>query len=382
MKAKAKLVPVSSEKARIPYVDLCTPAKKEVLGNIFRGLEDVFNSSRYILGNEVAEFETKFARVAGCEYGVGVNSGLDALILALRALGVGNGDEVITVPNSYVATAAAIALVGAKPVFVDIASDLNMDPEKLEGAINKRTKAIIPVHLTGNPCKMDDIMAIARKHGVKVIEDAAQAIGATFENKPVGSIGDVGCFSLHPLKNLHVWGDGGMITTNDRKLADALRMQRNHGHKNRDEVEFFSYNSRLDTVHAVVGLQYLKLLEDTIRVRTEHAKTYDSRFSKIGQYVTTPTVDRKARHVFHVYVIKAKKRDELAEYLLDEGIETKIHYPIPIHLQKAASHLGYKKGDFPMTEKIAAEMMSIPIRENLSDEDLHLICDKIEAFYK
>jgi dTDP-4-amino-4,6-dideoxygalactose transaminase len=376
MKALKRPLPTN-----IPYVDLCTPAKKAVLGKIFKGLEDVFTSSRYILGSEVSDFESKFARKAGCEFGIGVNSGLDALILTLRAFGIGAGDEVITVPNSYIATAAAIALVGAKPVLVDIGPDLNMDPAQFERAITSRTKAVIPVHLTGNPCAMDQIMAIARKRGLKVIEDAAQAIGATFEQKPVGGIGDVGCFSLHPLKNLHVWGDGGMITTNDRRLAEALKMQRNHGHKNREEVEFFSYNSRLDTVHAVIGLEYLKLLEATIEVRTANAKAYQTRFSKLAPFVTPPVVDNRVRHVFHLYVIRVKNRDGLAEYLSEQGVETKIHYPIPIHLQRAAGYLGYKKGDFPITEQIASEMMSIPIRENLSEAELQYICDKIAHFY-
>jgi dTDP-4-amino-4,6-dideoxygalactose transaminase len=367
----------------IPFIDLHTPSKKEVLNPIFDGLRKVFENSRFILGPEVADFEQKFSSVAGCAYGIGVNSGLDALILSLRALGIGAGDEVITVPNSYVATAAAIALVGAKPVFVDVNYDHNMDPSLIEKAITPRTKALMPVHLTGNPCRMDEIMRIAKLHRLRVIEDTAQAIGANFAGKPVGSFGDVGCFSLHPLKNLHVWGDGGMITTNDPALAEQLKMQRNHGHKNRDEVEFYSYNSRLDTVHAVVGLEYLKLLDETISERTRHAETYDAFFSTLPQYVTPPAVDRKnVKHVFHLYVVRVQKRDDLAKYLLDRGIETKVHYPIPIHLQKASAYLGYRRGDFRVTEDLSSEMLSLPVRENLSPTEMERICAAVAGFYR
>jgi dTDP-4-amino-4,6-dideoxygalactose transaminase len=373
----------TNAKVKIPFVDLCTDEKEHLLQDIFEDMRRVFNSSQYILGDEVANFEKKFARVAGCAHAIGVNSGLDALVLGLRALGIQPGDEVITVPNSYVASAAAIALVGAKIVFVDAGSDYNIDPSLVEAAVTPKTKAIIPVHLTGNPCRMDLILELARKHHLKVIEDAAQSVGATFEGKPVGGMGDLGCFSLHPLKNLHVWGDGGMISTNDKDLDTELRLQRNHGHKTRDEVEFFSYNSRLDSIQAVVATNYLRLLEDTTASRIRHASLYNERLASLEDYVIRPIVDtERVRHVFHIYQICAKDRDKLRDFLLGQGIETKIHYPIPIYLQKAAQSLGYKKGDFPVTDRLVASILSLPVRENLTDDEIHQVCDAIELFYK
>jgi dTDP-4-amino-4,6-dideoxygalactose transaminase len=368
---------------KIPFVDLRTDEKEKLLNDIFDGMRKVFDSGQYILGEEVSLFERKMANTAGCAHGIGVNSGLDALVLALRALGIGPGDEVITVPNSYVASASAIALVGARIVFVDAGDDYNIDPSFVEKAITSKTKAIIPVHLTGNPCRMDRILTIAKQHHLNVIEDAAQAIGATFDGKPVGGWGDMGCFSLHPLKNLHVWGDGGMITTGDKTLEETLRLQRNHGHKTRDEVEFFSYNSRLDSIQAVVGANYLRLLEVTTARRIQHAALYDKRLAHLEGKVTLPKVDRpRVKHVFHIYQICAHDRDGLRDFLLGRGIETKIHYPIPIYLQKAARSLGYRKGDFPVTDRLVGSILSLPVRENLTEDEIHQVCDAIEAFYK
>ncbi len=367
---------------KIPFVDLFTEKQSEVLDSILSDIKAVVSKSEFILGNAVGEFEKSFARVAGCENGVGVNSGLDALILSLRALKIGEGDEVITAPNSFVASAAAIALVGAKPVFVDVAFDYNLDPDLIETAITSKTKAIMPVHLTGNPCQMDRIESIAKKHQLKIVEDAAQAIGATFKGKAIGSWSDLGAFSLHPLKNLHVWGDGGMITCQSGELEARLRLERNHGLKNRDEVEFFSYNSRLDTIQAVVGLQMLRLLPETTESRIKNAMRYREVLGELEEFITLPPVDAKAKHVYHVFQVRAKRRDELKTYLAEQGIDTKVHYPIPIHHQKAASYLNYRKGMFPVTEQLATEILSVPVRENLTQSEQDRICEAIKKFYR
>lgn len=366
----------------IPFIQLFSENKNQLSGAIFTEFRRVFESSQFILGDSVGKFETRFADLCGVRYAVGVNSGLDALMLSLRALGIGPGDEVITPPNSFLGSTSAIALAGARPVFVDVGLDYNLDVELIEKAITKRTKAILPVHLTGNPCDMRRITEIALKHGLKIIEDAAQAVSARFEKKCVGAFGDTGCFSLHPLKNLHVWGDGGIIVTNDEELANNLKLQRNHGLVNRDEAEFFSFNSRLDTLQAVVGLAFLELLKETTEKRRMFAAIYDARLSGIGD-LRLPQVDRvRAEPVYHVYQIATSQRDSLKKHLEAKGIGTKIHYPIPIHLQKASAYLGYKRGDFPVTERLAAEILSIPIRENLTEDQIHYICDCIEGFFK
>jgi len=367
----------------IRLVDLYSERKERNLDAIFQTFKKVFEKSQFVLGEEVAEFEKVYAHYAGCDYGVGLNSGTDALLLALRVFGIGEGDEVITAANSFIGTAGAIALAGARPVFVDIDRDYNIDPKLIETKITKKTKAIIPVHLTGNPCKMDEIGAIAKKHNLKIIEDAAQAIGAEYKGKRVGSFGEFGCFSLHPLKNLHVWGDGGLITTNSKELSESIRKQRNHGLKNRDESDFFSYNSRLDTLQAVVGLASMELLEETTQKRAQHAKIYDERLTGISEHLNCPIIDREnTKPIYHLYVVAATNRDKLQAYLFKNGIETKVHYPIPIHLQNAASYLGYKKGDLPVTEELADKILSLPIRENLTEEQIHRVCDTIESFYK
>jgi len=367
---------------KIPFVDLFTKKQAETVDAILADIRTVVSKSQFILGDAVKEFETSFAKIAGCEFGIGVNSGLDALILSLRALGIGEGDEVITAPNSFIGSAAAIALVGAKPVFVDVADDYNLDPALIEGAITSKTRAIMPVHLTGNPCAMDKIDSIAKNRGLKIVEDAAQAIGATFHNKPVGSWSDLGAFSLHPLKNLHVWGDGGMITTNAKEFETVLRLQRNHGLKNRDEVEFFSYNSRLDTIQSVVGLHMLRSLPTTTEARISNANRYREQLSGLSEFLELPRTNVKAaKHVYHVFQVRATRRDELQKYLQEEGIETKVHYPIPIHYQKAAAYLGCRKGMFPVTERLATEILSLPVRENLSVNELERVCETVKRFY-
>lgn len=366
----------------IPFVSLYSQEKAALVDEILSDFRKIIESSQFILGPSVEEFEKEFAKVTGCRFAVGVNSGLDAIILSMRALGIGPGDEVITAPNSFLATAAAIQLVGAKTVFVDVNEDFNIAPEKIEAAITKKTRAIMPVHLTGNPARMAEINAIAAKHKLAVIEDAAQAIGAMENGKPVGSLGTVSAFSLHPLKNLHVWGDGGMIVTDSEELTVNLKLQRNHGLKNRDEAEFFSYNSRLDTLQSVVGRHFLKLLEQTTEKRIHNANLYSSRLSHLKGKLELPSVRPGVRHVFHVFQTRATHRDALKQFLSDHGVDTKIHYPLPIHWQKAAEGLGYKKGDFPVTDRLAGEILSFPIRENLREDEILSICELVDTFYK
>lgn len=369
-------------KFKIPFIDLYTPQKRALLNSTLDRIKETAEQSQFILGDPVVEFEEEFAKLVGVNHAIGVNSGLDAILLSLRSLGISKGDEVVTVPNSFVATAAAISLTGARPVFVDVAEDFNLDPKKLEKHITKKTKAILPVHLTGNPCNMDEIKSIAEKYNLQVIEDAAQAVGASYDGKSVGSLGDLGAFSLHPLKNLHVWGDGGMITTNSDLLNENLKLQRNHGLKNRDEVAFFSYNSRLDSVQAIVGLQHLRLLKETTESRILNASIYDERLKGLDSYIQTPKQNPKARHVFHVYQVRCSNRDSLKSFLSEKGVETKIHYPIPIHWQEASSELGYKRGDFPVTDRLSQEILSLPVRENLKEAEIDYICDCIRSYYQ
>lgn len=363
---------------KVKYLDLPKQFKDAAL---WREIKKIFETCQFIQGPEVERFESKFANLCGTPYALGLNSGTDAIFLALRALNIGPGDEVITVPNSFVATAGAIIAAGAKPVFVDVAEDYNMDVNRIESAISPRTKAILPVHLTGNPADMVKIMEIAKKKGLSIIEDAAQAIMASINGKPVGSFSDAGCFSLHPLKNLNVCGDGGVLTTKSREIYEKVKFLRNHGLKNRDAIEFFGYNSRLDTIQAVVaeyGMQNLKAIKEK---RQKNAQTYDQGLKDLNGFVTLPPRQEKVEQVFHTYVIRVQKRTELIRYLEENGVETKIHYPIPIHLQKPCQELGYKKGDFPVCEKQAEEILSLPIHQYLEEEQLDYVIDRIKKFY-
>ena len=298
----------------------------------------------------------------------------------MKALGIGNGDEVITASNSFLATAGAIATTGAKPVFVDADDDYNINSNLIEDAITKKTKAILPVHLYGCPAKMPEIMKIANKHNLLVIEDACQAINSAINKKKVGSFGITGCFSLHPLKGINVWGDGGIIATNSQAVRDELYMLRNNGLKNRDECARYSYNCRLDTLQAIVALHIIKDIEWITDKRIENARFYDKELSKFSQ-ITIPERARNVKQVYHTYVVKAKNRDELYNFLLKNKIEAKIHYPIPLHLQEASKYLNYKKGDFPKTEKQAEKILSLPIYPELKEEQLELVVKEIRNFY-
>lgn len=363
----------------IPYVDLQSQhaaIKSELLEAVAR----VFEHSQFIFGKEVTEFEEKFAQLCGTRYAVGVNSGTDALILSLKTLGVGYGDEVITVPNSFVATASCIGVLGARPVFVDVGDDYNIDPAKIEAAITPKTKAILPVHLTGRPCQMDEILAIAKSHNLHVVEDVAQAVLAEYRGKRVGSFGKIGCFSLHPLKNLNACGDGGVIVTDNPYLYEQLQIRRNLGLQSRDNCLFWSHNSRLDTLQAAILLAKLPYLPTWTQERRQNARYYQTHLADIPQ-LQIPQEEEWEKSVYHTFIIQAQKRDELQKFLGDRGIGTAIHYPVPIHLCNAAKHLGYQKGDFPIAEKQAERILSLPIYQGLTLEQLEMICQSIKSFY-
>jgi len=364
---------------KIPYVNLAAqhaPIKDKLLAAI----GNVIDHGQFILGDEVAEFERRFAKLCGVRYAVGVNSGTDALILALRTLGIGPGDEVITVPNSFVASASCIALVGARTVFTDVREDYNVDPALIEQAITSCTRAILPVHLTGRPADMDPIMEVAQAHGLHVIEDCAQAIYAEYKGRRVGSFGVAGCFSLHPLKTLNACGDGGMLTTNDVELYEKFKVLRNIGLQTRNDCVVWSHNSRLDTLQAAILLVKLGYLEEWTEKRRANARFYQQRLAELEQ-VQVPENKPHERSVYHVFVIQADDRDELKAYLADRGIGTAIHYPIPLHLQKAALGLGYQAGSFPVTEQQARRILSLPIYPELEIHELEYVVNCLYNFY-
>jgi len=365
-------------KIQVKYIDLSLQYQslKDVL---IPTIDKVFQSGQFIFGSYLEEFENEFAAYCDCLYSVGVANGTDALFLALKSIGIGPGNEVITVPNSFIATAAAIAHTGATPVFVDVGDDYNMDPSLLEDAITSRTKAILPVHLTGKPAEMDQILQIAHHHDLAVIEDSAQAVGATYKGKKTGSFGIAGCFSLHPLKNLNAGGDGGVITTNSKEIYEKIRILRNHGLRNRDECEAWGFNSRLDALQAAIVQAKLKYLDEwTQRIR-EIALRYQDGLQDIIQ---VPHEKNYERSSYHLFMIQCKKRDALQKHLSQQGIETKIHYPIPIHLQKPGRELGYKPGDLPKSEKQATTILSLPIYPELTDTQIEYVVKTIRTFYE
>lgn len=364
---------------RVKYMDL--PRQFEDGAVVARVVEE-FKHCQFVLGPQVATFEARFARACGAAHAVGLNSGTDALFFALRALGVGPGDEVITVPNSFVATAGAIVMAGATPVFVDVNAEYLMDPARVADAITSRTRAVIPVHLTGNPADMDSIGSVAARHGLAVIEDAAQAVGAAIGDRVVGSLGSAAAFSLFPLKNLGVAGDGGVLTTTSREIFDKVMLLRHHGLRARDEVEIWGYNSRLDTIQAIVANSVLDGLGDVTAARIRNAAFYDRALAPLAPHITVPPRRPGVRQVFHTYVVQAESRDRLREFLESRGVETKIHYPIPIHLQKAAEGLGYKRGAFPVCEAQSERIVSLPVHEYLTEAEQQYVVDRIREFYR
>ncbi len=339
-------------------------------------------SGDFTLGKAVTEFEQRFADLCQMPYAIGVGSGTDALILSLKILGIGPGDEVITVANTFIATVGAIAMTGARPIFVDNDAGYTINPELIGSAITSRTKAILPVHYTGNVANMPAIMEIARKYGLVVIEDACQALSGAFDSKPVGSWGETACFSLHPLKNLNVWGDAGVIVTRSKELDRKLRLFRNHGLSNRDEVEMFGHNSRLDSLQAVIGNRLIAETQFITSQRIANAKRLDGALADLPEFIQIPPRQENIKHVYHLYILRVKRRDELLTYLKKNEIDARVHYPIPVHLQKGAVHLGYKKGDFPAAENDSQVSITLPAHQHLTDVEFEYMTDKIHAFYR
>ncbi len=373
------MVPFNSLKSQYQRIE------EEVLSATKR----VYEKGRYILGEEVAAFEQEFARYCGVRYGVGVGSGTDALCLSLKAAGIGEGDEVVTTANSFIASALAISFTGAKPLFVDIDHQTyTMDPDALELFLNRRmaksgwqkVKAVLPVHLYGHPAEMSVIVEIADRYGLCVIEDACQAHGAKYGGKKVGSFGSLGCFSFYPTKNLGAYGDGGMVVTDHRGLYEKLRLLRCYGEKKKYHHTLKGGNSRLDELQAAILRVKLNHLDQWNEERRKKAALYSEKLSSLD--VVRPFEKKAARHVYHLYVIRARKRDSLQAHLNRRGIETMIHYPIPIHQQWAYRELGHKKGEISLTERYSRSILSLPFFPEIRESEIDEVAAGIEGFMK
>lgn len=362
----------------VPQLDLRTQYEK-IKGQVDQAVARVVKSGRYILGPEVEAFENEIASYCGTKHGVGVASGTDALELALIACGVEPGDEIITTTFSFIATADTIVKAGAIPVFVDISPQtFNINEDKIEHKITTKTKAIVPVHLFGQPAAMDKIIDLAEEYNLKVIEDCAQAIGAEYAGRKVGSLGDAGCLSFFPSKNLGCMGDGGMVVTNNKELAEKVRLLRTHGQAAKYQSEMIGFNSRLDEIQAAILRVKLKYLDEWTRLRQEKAALYDELLKDSS--VKTPYVNSDVRHVFNQYTIRTSRRDELDQWLRGKEIGTAIYYPVPFHLQKIFEYLGYKEGSLPEAEKAAKEVLSLPIYPELTEEQIKEVVEAINSF--
>lgn len=370
----------------VPFFDL-TRQYKRIKGEILSATQRVYGKGRFILGEEVSAFEKEFSHYCGAQYGVGVGSGTDALYLALKAAGIGEGDEVVTVANSFVATALAISFTGARPLFVDIdPKTYTMDPDHLELLLKHRRakeggrkiKAVLPVHLYGHPAEMDSIMDIAHRYDLIVIEDACQAHGANYGRKKVGSIGAMGCFSFYPTKNLGGYGDGGMVVTHHKRYDQKLRLLRCYGERGKYQHILKGHNSRLDEIQAAILRVKLKYLDQWNAERRRKATLYTQRLSSLG--VVCPSESKGVRHVFHLYTIKTKKRESLQTFLKKKGIETLIHYPIPIPYQKAYQELGYERRDFPMTNLWSRKILSLPFFPEMKESEMEEVAEGIRSF--
>ncbi len=370
----------------IPLVDL----KKQyasIKHEMDKKVKGVLSSAYFILGPEVTEFEKEFAAFCSAEHAIGASSGTAALALALLALDIGKGNEVITTPNTFIATAASITHVGARPVLVDVDPEsYNIDVSQIEGAITKKTRAIIPVHLYGQPAEMDAVLQLARKHDLKVVEDACQAHGAEYRGRRVGVLSDISAFSFYPVKNLGAYGDGGAVVTNDAVLADKVKRLRNHGSAKKYYHEIIGYTARLDEIQAAVLRVKLRYLDGWNSKRRENASIYGEYLRDLADIgsVITPKEISWVKHVYHLYVIQVEEniRDKLIEQLNAKGIGAQIHYPIPIHLQKAYKHLGYKAGSFPVSEKLAKRIISLPMFPELERQEIEYIAQEIKASMK
>ncbi len=351
-------------------------------GAYFDDLRELVRSGEFTLGPYVEAFEKKFAARLGVKHAIGTNTGTDALILALKAVGVRPGDEVITVPNTFVATVGAIVAAGAKPLFVDCDDRYQMDATRLKATITRKTRAIVPVHWTGASPDLPAILDVARQHDIPVVEDACPAFGAAINGKPAGTFGRVSAFSMHPLKPLNVWGDGGVVVTSDDRAATFLRLYRNHGLKDRDHVEFWGVNNRLQPVQAVVGSRLLDRVDEDTAARIQTARLFDEGLRELGEWVRLPRRPTGYREVYQLYVIRAARRDELMAHLAERDIEARVHYPVPLHLQKAALTLGYRKGDFPECEAQAREILTLPCHQFVTREQAEYVVQTIREFYQ
>ncbi|WHZ02384.1 DegT/DnrJ/EryC1/StrS family aminotransferase [Neobacillus sp. YX16] len=366
---------------RVPMLDL-SEQYNGLREEIIHTLDEVMGSSKFILGDHVRKIEASVAEFANAKHGIGVANGSDALHIALQACGVKEGDEVITTPFTFFATAGAVARAGAKPVFVDIEPDtFNIDPSKIEAAITDKTKAIIPVHLYGQSSDMDPIMEIAKKHNLYVIEDAAQAIGAEYKGRKVGEIGDAITYSFFPTKNLGAYGDGGMIVAQDDEIAEQMRVIRVHGSKPKYYHRVLGYNSRLDELQAAILNVKFPHLPEWSEKRRERAAYYTELLNAKVPQIKTPVVREENYHVFHQYTLRVERRDELQAFLKENGIDSMVYYPVPLHLQPVFEYLGYREGDFPISEQACKEAVSLPMFPELKAEQQEYVVKKIEEFY-
>ena len=336
----------------------------------FQDLRELVKSGEFTLGPYVEAFEKKFAAYIGVKHAIGTNTGTGALILSLKAVGVKPGSEVVTVANTFIATVGAIVAAGARPVFVDCDDRYQIDAGKLEAAITPLTSAILPVHWAGCPPDMARILEIAERRGIPVVEDACPAVGAMIGGRHAGTFGKVNAFSMHPLKPLNVWGDGGIIVTDDDECARFLRLYRNHGLLDREHVEIWGVNDRLQPFQAVVGSRVLDTVEGLVEARIRNARLLDTGLSGLAPLITTPRRPAGYREVYQLYLVSSNQRKELLAWLIERGIEAKVHYPIPIHLQNAARDLGYQKGDFPVCEQQADEVLTLPAHQHITEEQI------------
>lgn len=369
----------ASAAREVPYVNMAAQWAEERQA-LLPIIERVLAEGHWVGGAEIDAFEAAAARLCGVAHAVALNSGTDALALGMAALGIGPGDEVITPPNSFIASTAAIVQLGAHPVFVDVRDDQNIDAERIAAAITPKTKAIMPVHLTGRVADMAPIMEVAERHGLRVVEDAAQSIGSRYDGRMSGSFGQLGCFSTHPLKNLNACGDGGFLTTDDEEIAASVRALRNHGLVTRETVARFGQVSRMDSLQAAILHFRAGRLDDTIERRRANAVLYRERLDPERVFMAA---DREREfNTYHTFVIQVDRRDELQAFLQAHGVGTAIHYPVPIHLQPASADLGYRAGDFPVAERQAGRILTLPINQTLSPDDIIYVADRVNEFFK
>lgn len=380
---------------QVPFMDL-KRQYRSIKNEVEKAIHDTIESCAFVAGPKVKEFEGNFAAYCGVNHAIGVSSGTSSLYVALRALGVGKGDAVITTPHTFIATVEAISLTGAIPVFVDIdEQSYNISPQNIAEYIEKRcavendtvydkarkvnVKAIMPVHLYGQMAEMDDIMKIARQYNLFVVEDAAQAHGAVYKGRKAGSIGHLGAFSFYPSKNLGAYGQGGMVITNDAKLAEKVRLLIDHGQREKNLHAFEGWNFKMDGLQAAILNAKLRHLDEWNEARRSNASTYNTRLQHVEGTITPKELDHR-KHIYHLYVVRVRGREKFQDFLRESGIGCSVHYPIPIHLQQAYRHLSYKEGDFPVSEVCSREVVSLAMFPELTEEEITCVCDTVKAW--